>query len=190
MYRHSWGTGSQNRGCLVFLKKLIPDEFVESIYDINIEQLRARDIRAIITDLDNTLVEWNRPLATPEVERWFASLREAGIQVTVVSNNNQQRVLTFCQPLGVNYIWAARKPTNRAFLRAVREMDVRVEETVVIGDQLFTDVLGGNRLGFYTILVVPVSQTDGFWTQINRWLERIVLHWMRRRGMISWKNKA
>jgi len=153
-------------------------------------QLRARDIRAIITDLDNTLVEWDRPLATPEVERWFAALREAGIQVTVVSNNKQERVLTFCQPLGVNYIWAARKPTGRAFMRAVREMDVPIEQTVVIGDQLFTDVLGGNLLGFYTILVVPVTETDGFWTRINRWLERIVLYWMRRKGMISWKSKS
>jgi uncharacterized protein len=173
----------------VFLNKLVPNEFVESIYDIRIEQLKARNIRAIITDLDNTLVEWDRPQATPEVEQWLGSLRDAGIQVTVVSNNNQQRVHTFCQPLGVNYISAARKPTNQAFLRAVREMGVRVEETVVIGDQLFTDVLGGNRLGFYTILVVPVSQSDGFWTRFNRCLERIVLYWMRRRGMISWKNK-
>ncbi|MBO8164162.1 MAG: YqeG family HAD IIIA-type phosphatase [Brevibacillus sp.] len=168
----------------------MPNEYVESIHDIEIDQLRKRQIRAIITDLDNTLVEWDRPLATPEVEEWFTRLREAGIQVTVVSNNKQERVLRFCQPLGVNFIWAARKPTSQAFIRAVQEMNVEIEETVVVGDQLFTDVLGGNLLGFYTILVVPVTDTDGFWTRFNRLMERFVLYWMRKKGMITWKNKT
>lgn len=174
----------------MFLEKLMPDEFVESIHQIDIDRLRERKIRAVITDLDNTLVEWDRPLATPEVEQWLLRLREAGIQVTVVSNNKQDRVNRFCSPLGVRYIWAARKPNRQAFLRAVREMNVQIEETVVIGDQLFTDVLGGNRLGFHTILVVPVAQTDGFWTKFNRRLERVALYWMRRKGMISWRSKA
>ena len=69
-------------------------------------------------------------------------------------------------------------------------MNVTIEETVVIGDQLFTDVLGGNRLGFYTILVVPVAQTDGFWTRFNRQMERVALYWMERKGLVSWKSKA
>lgn len=172
------------------LDKLMPDEFVESIHHIDIESLLARNIRAVITDLDNTLVEWDRPLATPEVEAWLLRLREAGIQVTVVSNNNRDRVDRFCTPLGIRFIWAARKPTRQAFLRAVREMNVKIEETVVIGDQLFTDVLGGNRLGFHTILVVPVARTDGFFTRINRQMERVALYWMRRKGMITWRRKA
>jgi uncharacterized protein len=67
---------------------------------------------------------------------------------------------------------------------------VTIAETVVIGDQLFTDVLGGNRLGFHTILVVPVAETDGFWTRINRRMERVALYWMRRKGMITWKTKS
>lgn len=176
--------------CHVFLEKLMPNQFVESIYHIDIDQLKRNKIRAIITDLDNTLVEWDRPFATPEVEDWLTRLREAGIQVTVVSNNSQERVDRFCSPLGIGFICAARKPTNRAFLQAVRQMNVTIAETVVIGDQLFTDVLGGNRLGFHTILVVPVAQTDGFWTRFNRQLERVALYWMDRRGMISWKRKA
>ncbi|MCK9907210.1 HAD-IIIA family hydrolase, partial [Frankia sp. Cpl3] len=85
---------------------------------ISIEKLRERQVRAVITDLDNTLVEWDRPLATPEVIAWLARLREAGIQVTVVSNNKHERVTKFCEPLGVRFIWQARKPTNHAFLRA------------------------------------------------------------------------
>jgi uncharacterized protein len=174
----------------VFLEKLMPDQFVESIHHIDIDQLRKKHIRAVITDLDNTLVEWDRPHATPEVEAWLKRLTEAGIQVTVVSNNNQDRVDRFCAPLGVRFICAARKPSRRAFLQAVRDMNVTIAETVVIGDQLFTDVLGGNRLGFHTILVVPVAETDGFWTRINRRMERVALYWMRRKGMITWKTKS
>ncbi len=172
----------------MFLEKLMPNEFVQSVHHIDLAMLRERKIRAIITDLDNTLVEWNRPEATPEIVEWFRRLHEAGIQVTVVSNNRRERVLRFCQPLGCRYIHTARKPAGPAFLRAVREMGVAIEETAVVGDQLFTDVLGGNRLGFYTILVVPVSASDGFWTRFNRKLEKLALCWMRKRGMISWKN--
>ncbi|USG63919.1 YqeG family HAD IIIA-type phosphatase [Brevibacillus ruminantium] len=174
----------------MFLEKLMPDQYVESIHHIDIDALRERKIKAVITDLDNTLVEWDRPCATPEVEEWIKRLQEAGIQVTVVSNNNRDRVDKFCTPLGVRFISAARKPGNRAFLQAVAEMDVTIPETVVVGDQLFTDVLGGKRLGFHTILVVPVAQTDGFWTRFNRRMERMAFYWMRKKGMISWKTKG
>jgi HAD superfamily phosphatase (TIGR01668 family) len=174
----------------MFLRNLLPNQYVKSIQDITASELIRQGIRGIITDLDNTLVEWHREEATPEVKAWIAQMREAGIQVTVVSNNNQARVFRFCQPLGVSYIWSARKPTSRAFLRAVKEMNVPIEQTVVVGDQIFTDILGGNRLGFHTILVVPVSETDGFFTRFNRTLERFVLRWMRKKGMITWENKS
>lgn len=172
------------------LQKLMPDQYVESIFSITADRLHNQKIRAIITDLDNTLVEWDRAEATPEVMSWLEGLRDAGIQVTVLSNNARGRVERFCHPLGVHFIWSARKPTGRAFRRAVEEMNVSIAETVVIGDQLFTDVLGGNLLGFHTILVVPVASTDGFFTRFNRRLERIALYWMRKKGMITWKEKT
>jgi uncharacterized protein len=77
---------------------------------------------------------------------------------------------------------------GRAFRRALSEMGLRKEETVVIGDQLLTDVLGGNRSGFHTILVVPVAQTDGFFTKFNRLVERRILNWFRKKGMIQWED--
>lgn len=101
----------------MFLNKLMPSQFVESIHHIDIDQLKRNKIRAVITDLDNTLVEWDRPEATPEVISWLGRLHDAGIQVTVVSNNNKERVQRFCAPLDLGFICAARKPTNRAFCR-------------------------------------------------------------------------
>lgn len=173
----------------MILEKLMPNQYVESVFSITVDRLHKQNIRAIITDLDNTLVEWDRVEATPEVMAWIEQMRKSGIQVTILSNNRRERVERFCQPLGVQYIWGAKKPTRNAFLRAVKEMNVSIEETVVVGDQLFTDVLGGNLLGFHTILVVPVVNTDGFFTRFNRMMERVALDMMRRKGMITWMKK-
>ncbi|WP_373681345.1 YqeG family HAD IIIA-type phosphatase [Aneurinibacillus soli] len=167
---------------------LIPDLHVDSIYDIDLVQLKQRGVKGIITDLDNTLIEWDRPDATPELITWIKELKEHGFSVVIVSNNNETRVSKVAEPLGVPYIHQAKKPTKNAFHKATRGMGLSVQETVVIGDQLFTDVLGGNRMGLYTILVVPVAQTDSLITRFNRRLERVALNWMRKRGKIPWED--
>lgn len=170
------------------LKYFLPDEHVKSIFDISPEHLKGKGIKGIITDLDNTLVEWDRPHATPQLIQWFENMRINEISVTIVSNNHERRVKSFSDPLRIPFIFEARKPMGRAFRRAVTQMELKKEETVVIGDQLLTDVLGGNRSGFHTILVVPVAQTDGLATRVNRLLERRILNWFRKKGMIQWED--
>ncbi|MEW9667314.1 YqeG family HAD IIIA-type phosphatase [Ammoniphilus sp. 3BR4] len=172
----------------MFLKKLLPSLHVDSIYDIDLQALKKRGIKGIITDLDNTLIEWDRPNATPELMDWLNRLKKEGFQVIIVSNNNRIRVSAFADPLGIPYIHAAKKPTRTPFQDAMKRLSLSPEEIVVIGDQMFTDVLGGNRLGLYTVLVVPVAQTDGFFTRFNRQLERIALSRMRKKGLISWED--
>jgi uncharacterized protein len=170
------------------LKHFLPDEHVKSILDIHPEDLKKRGIKGIITDLDNTLVEWDRPNATPELIKWFEQIKKHNILVTIVSNNNEIRVKEFADPLQIPFIFQARKPLVRAFNKALSQMDIKKEEAVVIGDQLLTDVLGGNRSGFHTILVVPVAQTDGFITKFNRFAERRIMNWFRKKGMIQWED--
>src|SRR6476619_5498906 len=97
------------------LKSFLPSEHVKSIFDIKPEDLQKRGVKGIITDLDNTLVEWDRPMPTPELIQWFDHMRDQGILVTVVSNNDEQRVGTFCNPLHVPFISRAKKPLRRAF---------------------------------------------------------------------------
>jgi HAD superfamily phosphatase (TIGR01668 family) len=169
-------------------KYFLPAQHVKSVFEITPQELKEKGIKGIITDLDNTLVEWDRPEATPALIEWFKGMQEVGILVTVVSNNKLKRVKMFSDPLGINYIYDARKPMRRAFRRALKDMKLQKEEVVVIGDQLLTDVLGGNRLGLHTILVVPVAQTDGFVTKFNRRVERRILSWMKRKGMINWED--
>jgi len=169
------------------LKFFIPGIHVKSIYQISPEFLKDRGIKGIITDLDNTLIEWDRPNATPELIEWFKQMEQNGVKVTVVSNNNEKRVKSFAEPLGIPFIPKARKPMGRAFIKALKIMGLSKKEVVVIGDQLLTDVLGGNRNGFQTILVVPVASTDGFLTRINRKIERKILSTLKRKGMLKWE---
>jgi len=170
------------------LNNFLPDQFVKNIFEITPELLKEKGVKGIITDLDNTLVEWDRPLATPKIIEWFEDMKKNNIKVTIVSNNKEGRVKSFSDPLNIPFIFAARKPMGKAFRRALLEMKLSKEEAVVIGDQLLTDVLGGNRSGFHTILVVPVAQTDGFATRINRKIERRILNWFRRKGKLTWED--
>ena len=169
------------------LKNFLPDEYVKDIFHIKPEVLKENGIKGIITDLDNTLVEWDRPEATPEIIEWLTSMQRAGILVTIVSNNNEQRVKVFAEPLGIPFIHEARKPLRKSFVKARKLMKIEKEETVVIGDQLLTDILGGNRKGLHTILVVPVASSDALITRFNRMIERRIMAGLKRRGMITWE---
>lgn len=164
------------------LSKLVPRLQVATIYDIDLDKLLVQGIRGIITDLDNTLVGAKDPHATPELVEWFERVKRRGMRVVIVSNNHHMRVSAFASPLDLPFIHNARKPTNAAFAKALELLDTRPEQTCVIGDQMMTDVLGGNRMGLYTILVKPISLGDeGFFTKaVNRRLERIALSWMKK----------
>jgi uncharacterized protein len=174
----------------MLLNKFLPNQHVKSIFQITPESLQQKGIKGIITDLDNTLVEWDRPNATPKLQDWFERMQKANIRITIVSNNNKERVQAFSDPLNIPFIFQARKPLVRAFHKAIRDMGLTKDETVVIGDQLLTDVLGGNRGGFHTILVVPVASTDGFWTRFNRMVERRILNWFRKKGKLIWEEES
>ncbi|QKY69520.1 YqeG family HAD IIIA-type phosphatase [Lentibacillus sp. CBA3610] len=169
------------------LNYLLPNEHVNSIFDIHPESLKAKKIKGIITDLDNTLVAWDVADATPEVIEWFKRMKEHNIKVTIISNNKMERVKIFSEPLDTPFVFSARKPLRYAFKRVAKKMELTKDEIVVIGDQVLTDVLGGNLAGFYTILVVPIVETDGKVTQFNRKIERRVLSYMRKKGKITWE---
>lgn len=164
----------------VFLPKLK----VRSIYDIPLDELYAQGIRGVITDLDNTLVGAKTPLATEALVKWLATVKEKGIRVVIVSNNDDSRVGKFALPLSLPYIHAARKPAQRAFRQALNMLELEPQQTLMIGDQMMTDVLGGNRMGLYTVLVAPIApHEEGLGTKINRRLERIAIARLRRRGL-------
>lgn len=170
------------------LKNFLPNEHVKRVLDITPSKLKEMGIKGIITDLDNTLVAWDVKDATPEIISWFQEMKEHDIKVTIISNNDRERVSVFSEPLEAPYVYSARKPLIHAFKRSAKQMNLSKQEIVVIGDQLMTDVLGGNMAGFHTILVVPIVETDGKITRFNRMMERRILNWMRKKGMITWED--
>lgn len=174
-------------GCSPLLTKFLPNNYAKSVFEINLAHLKKEGIRGIITDLDNTLVPWDEPNANDAVIRWVEEIKQHGMQVIIASNNSEERVKQFCSPLEIPYIHRAKKPLQGVYKKALKRMELRREEVVVIGDQLMTDILGANAFGLRTILVVPVAVTDGLATKFNRMMEKRVLQIMKRKGMIYWE---
>lgn len=168
------------------LQLMLPKQRVRTIYDIDLEALRAQGVRGILTDLDNTLIGAKVALATPELGVWLEQVRERGFRVVVISNNNEARVRSFAEPLRLPFVSRARKPLVAAFVKALKMAELRPQEAAIIGDQMMTDVLGGNRLGLYTILVDPIARTDEGWMtrNVNRNLERAFTARLRKKGWL------
>lgn len=163
---------------------------VNTVFDIDLDDLYANGYRGIITDLDNTLVGAREPHATPELIVWFEKVKKAGFKLVIVSNNKMNRVSRFATPLDIEFIHAARKPSHAPFRKAMNMMGLTPQQTIVVGDQMMTDVFGGNRLGLHTVLVLPISLRDEGWTtRINRRLERIALARLRRKGIWNEEGK-
>ncbi|CEP66026.1 HAD-superfamily hydrolase,subfamily IIIA [Moorella glycerini] len=156
------------------LKLLQPDLYVRSLRDIPLAALKVRGIRGLIIDLDNTVTEWGRATLDVEVYRWFAELKDQGLKACLVSNNRSSRVQKVATALGIPAISRAGKPRRRAFYQAMAVMDTGVGSTAVIGDQVFTDVLGGNRLGLYTVLVMPINRREFIGTRMMRQVEKLI----------------
>jgi hypothetical protein len=157
------------------VEALRPRLYVSSVYAINLERLKARGIVGLVVDLDNTLVAWNNDRASHELDRWVQRVKADGFRICLVSNNFPARVRRFGEWLGVPSVPNAAKPRRRAFLQAMRLLDTDPATTAVIGDQVFTDVLGGNRLHCYTILVLPLTEREYWTTRLVRRVERLVL---------------
>lgn len=157
------------------IRLLQPRLSISSVFDLDLDDLKDEGYEGLIMDLDNTLVAWNHPEVPKSLTLWLGEVRHRGIEMCIVSNNLSQRVEEFAAKIGVSSIAKAAKPRRRAFRQAMRAMGTEAHNTAVVGDQVFTDILGGNRLQLYTILVHPVA-TEEFWTtRLVRKVERQVV---------------
>ena len=153
---------------------LRPDGHVATLNDVAVERLWNRGWRGIVLDLDNTCCAYHQPELAEGVAPWVAAARERGFRIVMVSNNFSERVAAAGAQLGVQTVPNALKPLPFGFLRALRLLGTRRRETVVIGDQVFTDVLGAKLLGLHTILTEPLVARDFPLTRVLRALERLV----------------
>ena len=148
---------------------------VESIYHITPEQLEKNNIKGVLTDLDNTLIAWNNPEGTQELKDWIALMKENAIPVVIISNNSDKRIKIIADKLQLTYVPRSMKPSRRGYIKAAEQLQLPLDQCLMVGDQLLTDVFGANRAGVKSVWVMPIINSDGWNTRINRFFERKLL---------------
>lgn len=154
---------------------LHPARYVSRIEAIDCDELASRGIRGVLVDIDNTIMARRAGTLPASAFEWVAEVRARGLKVCLLSNNWHRYVHGFAHDLGVPIVAKALKPLPFGFLAAARTLGLRAGECAVVGDQLFTDVLGGNLVGATTILVTPVSSSDLAHTVVLRRIERVIM---------------
>lgn len=133
------------------------DWVCQTVFDLSGPLLRGKGITLLLADLDNTLAPYGVPLPTEALRAWKEQLQAAEVTLFVLSNNRHaDRPRVFCEALGIPFIGHAGKPKAGSFFQAMEQMGVSRSQTAIVGDQIFTDILGGSRAGVTTILVEPI----------------------------------
>ncbi len=155
--------------------RLAPGKRIDTVFSLDLEELRKLGIRGIIFDIDNTLESHRTALPGEKIRTFLSCVQSSGFSVCLISNGKKERVNRFNQPLGLPAIGKAQKPRKKNLRRAMQFLNTLPKETAMVGDQIFTDVYGGNRMGFYTVLVRPIEQIENKFFYIKRFFERLIL---------------
>ena len=153
----------------------MPDLYLDDIYCISAEFLKSKGIKAVLLDIDNTLVTYDDPLPTESVLNWLSSLSCAGISAAFISNNHKERVELFNSELKLFATWDSKKPSGKCYRAAMKHLGTDPTNTAVIGDQVFTDVWSAKMLGLYAILVKPIKDKTSLFFRSKRALEKPIL---------------
>ena len=167
------------------MEKYIPDMYQKSIYTVDYQKLIDRGVKCILFDLDNTLVPYHIKHANEKIGELFHTLREKGIKVVIFSNSPKKRLNVFKEELAVDCFAGARKPSKKGFESILNTYKYSISEVAIVGDQLLTDIVGGNKVGITTVLVNPVSTKDPYWTKPNRFFEKKIMKKLRNRNLFS-----
>lgn len=153
---------------------LYPRELLNKVEEISIEFIQKNKLKALILDVDNTLIDYNKHLSEEKI-KWAKNLKGQGVKLYILSNTNKkEKVAKVADTLGIPYILFARKPFKSGFLKIQKELQLKPEQIGVVGDQIFTDVVGGNRCKMFTILVEPIDKKDLLITAWKRPLEEMI----------------
>lgn len=153
---------------------IYPNAYFKSVDKITINFLKENEINALILDVDNTLIDYYKNISE-EVKKWANDLKEKGIKLYILSNtNHKEKVEKVANELEIPYEMFAKKPFKSGFLRVKKELKEDNRNIGVVGDQIFTDIIGGNRCKMYTILVDPVTPKDYWYTAWKRPIENTI----------------
>lgn len=153
---------------------LKPEIKLERVTDITPDILKKYNITALILDVDNTLSTHHGQILTEGLPEWLKLMKENGIKLTVLSNSKEARVKPFAEKINLPYISLGLKPLPSGYIRALKALGTKRRETAIVGDQIFTDVLGGSLVGVRTILLTPIKLETTWGFKFKRSIERVV----------------
>jgi len=151
-----------------------PKGYFNKISDVSIKYLCENNIKGLILDVDNTLIDYYRNISKDTLD-WVDEVKKNGIKMCILSNSNkQEKVKKVAEKIGLEYIYFGMKPLKRGFKKATKILNLKSNEIAVVGDQIFTDVLGANRMKMYPILVEPIKEKDIIVKIIKRPIEKAI----------------
>lgn len=165
--------------------KFVPDKYFKSIYDINYNSLKKSGIKCIIFDLSNTVAPDSIKSPVRKVKDLFEDLKDMGFKLVIMSNNLKKEVIPFKELLCVDSCYLAFKPMKRKYKKIMKVYDLKDNQIACVGDQLFFDIYGANRMNFTSILVNPISTDEFAVTRINRKFESIVISRLTKKDLFK-----
>lgn len=166
------------------MEEYVPDIYQKNIFEINYESLSMKGIKYLLFDLDNTLGPAHAIIPDLKVKELIENLKNK-FQIIIFSNAMGNRVSGFAEKLDVDFIYNACKPRSNKFLNVFKKYKMNENEVAIIGDQLFTDIKGGNRVGILTILVDPISKEEFIFTKVNRVREKRLKKKLRKMNLFK-----
>ncbi|MBD5432034.1 MAG: YqeG family HAD IIIA-type phosphatase [Lactobacillus sp.] len=166
-----------------------PRYTIDTIYNLDPAILKKMGIKAVFSDLDNTLLAWNKADSAKEMQELDQRLKAAGIKLVVISNNNAQRIGKVLNPYGIDFIAKARKPLPVGINEELKKLGLKKNQVLMVGDQLITDIQAGNLAGVATVLVKPLVQTDKWNTRINRFFEKGIYFFLNMKKPVTFGEK-
>lgn len=157
------------------MKNLKPDLIYKGVQYIDYKVLKSKGIEGILLDIDNTLIDYSKKLSK-EIINWVENAKKEGFKICILSNSNKmEKILPIAEILNLEYVTFAKKPSKRGYLKAAKLINVDVSKIAMVGDQVFTDVLGANRVGMLSIYVEPINKKEYWYTKWKRPIESMIL---------------
>lgn len=167
------------------LKIFTPNKYIKSFKELDLNELKTNNIKLLICDIDNTLVAHDEAHPNDDVYAFIEKVRKSGLDFCFISNNKKDRVELFAKSLKVKTYHFAKKPLKITYRKIMKDYNVRGENIACIGDQIMTDVLGGNRNKIYTILTAPLVERDITSTKVNRIFENYVFKQLEKKNILK-----
>ena len=160
----------------------IPTYLKKRVFHITYDFLQKENIKGLLLDVDNTLTLHNSPELSQEVDKWLKDMKNNGIKMIIISNNNKERVEAFAAALELEFLPDAKKPLTSGVNHCVQILGLPKNEVALVGDQIFTDILAGNRGGIRTVLLEPFNPNEWWFIKLKRFFEKPFIKYARRKA--------